>query len=284
MPDEQPALAVAQETWSVSLHKTFRVLPSQSGSSNTDLVSFLGHEDGTPQGAVLSSLPYDAKRSKSGPTAAGPNPRRYRDLKQILEASGLVWDNNGCVYKTYLGWAVQKFLPHANSNNVGLLARHAALALNHCQLRNPTGAADRYSSRVEIFPCRFIWQAMLRLDNRLNSDELNRTVFRSVTHADLAEVVGRIRRYRSGGHVEALGAEVERGDKKDDRIIPVVCHASFGWTLIKQKVEGYYQIRPTFVDYLRSVCAAPVTHHADATVETYVKRLSVAACLPPGAA
>ena len=134
---------------------------------------------------------------------------------------------------------------------------------------------------MKVFPFRFIWTAMLRLGGRINSDELNRAIF-STRDADmLSDAIERIKSYRISGNVDDLGAETVTGRAKNDRLIPIVCLASFGWTLINQKdTSGYYVIRSRCDRILEAACSVPVIHRNYSSVEEYVSRMARAACLP----
>lgn len=267
-------------TWSGALHKSFRVLPTEQ-FGNEDLLAFLQSEDGTHKDDVLAKMPYDAARS-SGSTTGGPNPKRYRDMKQVIETIGLMWqDNDGCIHFSKFGLALKRFMTVANEKNVKLIARHAALALAVCQLRNPTGAGERYDPSMEVFPFRFIWRAMLRLDYRLSSEELNRAIYQVRNAEMLEEAIERIARCRNGGAVADLGTEVLPGTKKNDRIISMVALASFGWTLIDQKdAEGFYTVKPECIRLLEAAVSLPARHRAFTSVEDYVTAISNSACLP----
>lgn len=276
-------------TWSGSLHKSFRVLPI-GAFGNEDLMAFLDGEEGELWESVHARLPYDPERARQAAedddeeedANAGPDPKRYRDLRQVVENCGLLWeDESRRIHFTRFGRTLKRFMPYATERNIGLVAQHAALALNVCQLRNPTGAGQRFRSDVRVFPFRFIWEAMLKLDNRINSDELNRAVFATRNEEMLAEAIERIRSYRRSRNLSDLGEETVTGSKKNDRLIPIICLAAFGWTLINQKAgTGFYTVKPECVGYLRAALHVPVEHRHYDSVEEYVTRISRAACLP----
>ena len=285
-------------SWSGSLHKSFRVLPTGS-FTNDDLLAFLNSEEGDPWQSVHEKLPYARERAASGagaaadggdddeedeeaPTPLLPDTKRYRDLRQVLENCGLMWeDGDGRIHFTELGRSLKRFMPIASERNITLFSQHAALALNVCQLRNPTGAGRRYHADMTVFPFRFIWRAMLRLGGRINSDELNRAIFATRNPDMLTEAIERIRSYRVSHNLDDLGAETVSGRSKNDRLIPIVCLASFGWTLINQKdSQGYYTIRPHCTRILEAAASVPVVHREYPSVEAYVTRISRAACLP----
>jgi len=225
-------------------------------------------------------MPFDASRS-SRAGAIRPDPKRYRDAKQVFEACGLLWEAEETVQLTALGDAVRRFLPNANESNVGLIARHAALGLSLAQLRNPTGAGKRYHASMTVFPFRFIWQAMLSLDGKIDSDELNRAIFR-VHNADaLPTAIDSIRRYRRTGTLADLGGETISGASKNDRLIPVISLASFGWTLMNQKDHaGYYTLKAGCSRLLEVAVSLPARHRDFGSVQDYVEAIASASCLP----
>ena len=281
--------------WSGSLHKSFRLLPTAQ-FGNDDLLAFLNSEDGVHWRDIYDRLPYDASRSggagrgnheeDEGQEEDGgegvPDPKRYRDPKQVFEACGLLWqDDGGRVWFTEFGRTVKRFIVHANEKNVSLLAQHAAFGLSACQLRNPTGAGKKYHEEMCVFPFRFIWEAMLKLDYRINSEELNRAVFLTRNRDMLDEAIEMIRHYRRTGKIEDLGEEAITGRSKNDRIIPLVALASFGWTLLAQKDEaGFYTVKPECIRLLEAAVSLPAKHRDFPTVKSYVEAISSTACIP----
>lgn len=278
--------------WSGSLHKSFRLL-STAQFDNHDLLAFLGAKDGSHWTDIHGRLPYDSSRSaqyeqegeakgETGSVSTAPDPKRYRDLKQVLETSGILWqDNDGRVWFTDFGDTVKRFIPHANEKNVSLLAQHAAFALSVCQLRNPTGSGQKYHEDMSVFPFRFIWEAMLALDYKISSEELNRGVFNTRNHEMLVEVVTAIRRSRRTGNAEDIGDEAITGRSKNDRIIPIISLAAFGWTLLLQKDNhGFYTVRPECIRLLEAAVSLPSRHRDFDSVQAYVETISNAACLP----
>lgn len=264
-------------TWSGALHLTYRLVPP-----TPHLKTFLAAENGAPWEAIHAALPFESKRSDVGGTK--PDPRRYRDPKQLYETAGLLFQEDGRVWFTELGMALKRFLPHLTTANVVLIGRHAALTLASCQLRNPTDAGAKYDERMKVFPFRFIWMALLDLDLRINSDELNRAVFRVTDEDSLHEAITKIREFRRTGDLNVLGEETLTGKGKDDRVIPLVSLASFGWSLITDKrespIEGHYSVRENCVRLLEAAILTPVHHREFASVREYAEQLSEAACLP----
>lgn len=264
--------------WGGSLHTTFRLLPKPLGHLQPFLES-----DGLTQEDVLQKLPYDRSRSR-GTAGAVPDAKRYRDYRQIYETAGLVYEDGGALHVTELGRATLRWLPLLSEKNVTLLGRHAAYALAACQLRNPIGVQP-YDAAVRVFPFSYIWRAMFALDGRISSDELNRAMFRVTNEDQLYQAIEAIRESRLKNDLDLMGEETITGEKKNDRVIPWISIASFGWTLIAEKrtgeVEGYYTIRPHTRGILREAAAIRHRHRdfGDKKRE-YVEFIAGAACLP----
>lgn len=263
-------------TWSGSLHLSYRLFPE----TTPHLVAFLEAADGESWESVFRRMPFDRPRSGGG----AADPRRYRDAKQLYETAGLVYQREGRVWLTDLGKAVKRFRPYLSESNRIILARHAALGLSACQLRNPTDAGQKYDPSVEVFPNRFIWAAVLELGLCISSDELNRAIFKIKNEEQLREAIDRIRKFRQTGELDALGPETITEKAKNDRIIPVVSVASFGWTLLMDKGEspiaGHYCVRPGYERLLEAAVAVSYPHKDFPDVETYMRQISEAACLP----
>ena len=263
--------------WSGGLHLSYRLIPIAD-----HLKTFLSAEHGAPWQEIHAALPYDPERASAGKTA--PDPRRYRDAKQLYETAGFLYEDEGRVWFTELGAALKRFLPRISKANTILVARHAALALAACQLRNPTDAGSKYDPSVRVFPFRAIWAAMLDLGLVLSSDELNRAIFKVTDDDSLARAIRAIDEARRSGRIDDLGQETIQGKGKNDRIIPFMSLASFGWTLIMDKrespAEGYYHVRPEFAPILEVALATPARHREFPSVRAYAEYLGEAACLP----
>jgi hypothetical protein len=214
---------------------------------------------------------------------AGPNPdpKRYRDGRQVYQTAGLLYEaDDGRIRITELGRAVLRWTTIITPNNCTILARHAAYGLSACQLRNPSDSGAKYDASMVVFPCQFIWRAMLMLDGRVSSDELNRGILNVQNAEHLVEVVGRIADARSTGNPTAIGDEVVSGSKKNDRIIPWMALASFGWTLFPDKQGGYYQLSPRTLDIVKEASRIQRKHREFSSMREYVEYISRCAALP----
>lgn len=265
-------------TWGGSLHSTFRILPE----SSPHLRVFLG-SDGCTRTEVLGALPYDAARAEH--PGQGPDDKRYRDSRQVYQTAGLLYESDDQrVRLTVLGEATRRWLPIMTEHNARVLGRHAAFALSACQLRNPTRAGQKYGVDMIVFPFAFIWRAMLALDGRISSDELNRALFAVRNEEHLQVAIEAIRRYRENGDLNLLGPETESGANKNDRIIPWMSIASFGWTIIRDKSaagsQSYYTIPDATFSTLREAARVRHRHREFASVPEYVEYLATAAALP----
>jgi hypothetical protein len=265
--------------WSGSLHLTLRLLPIFSAR----LKIFLESDGATPD-EVLARLPYEGQRAQSGGTGA-PDARRYRDCRQVFQTAGLMFeDHSGRVRVTDLGLATSRWAGRLSQKNAPVLGRHAAYALAACQLRNPTRPGQSYAPDVAVFPFAFIWRAMLELDGQIDSDELNRVIFKVIDRQTLDAAIELIRDNRSSSNgTEALGPETITDRSKNDRIISWIALASFGWLLIEDKRETggrWYRIRPATRDVLREAAQFRHKHRDFNDVESYIRHISDAACLP----
>lgn len=268
-------------TWKGSLHQTFRLLPPEQRSGH--LQPFLEADGMTPED-LLARLPYDRARARD-PVREIPDAKRYRDPKQVYQTVGLLYEkDDGRIRVTELGIATLRWLDMLNSKNRVILARHATYALSACQLRNPTGSGRRYDESMEVFPFAFIWRAMLALDGRISSDELNRSIFKVRNEGDLANAVDCIGRARKAGDITALGDEVVTGRAKNDRIIPWMALASFGWVLYPDKRgaedSDFYELAPETLDILRQASRMKRKHREFSSTAEYVEYVSFCAALP----
>ena len=174
----------SRKVWGGSLHTSFRLLPEPSGH----LKPFLTSDQLTPDD-VLGKLPYDTNRSKAA--GSKPDPKRYRDARHLYEITGLLYESANVIHLTDLGFATLRWIDILTPKNVGILGRHAAYALSACQLRSGTGAQP-YDASVHVFPFAFIWRAMLALDGKISSHELNRALFKVTEEAELSIAIDRI--------------------------------------------------------------------------------------------
>lgn len=270
-------MVATRRIWRGSLHQTFRLLPQSTPSLKMFLDS-----DGRSPTEVLGLLPYESARSQSG--ADSPDPKRYRDPKAVYQTVGLLFeDGNGAVRVTDLGHATRRWMPDLALANIRVLGRHAAYALAACQLRNPTGSGHGYESDVVTFPFAYIWRAMLALDDRISSEELNRAIFYAIDRASLSDAIDRIAAHRRAPSADALQSEVIAGDRKNDRIVPWISLASFGYTLIADKRETgteYYQIRPEARQILHEASQIEHQHKEFDSTTSYVQHISRSGCLP----
>lgn len=270
-------------TWTGSLHQTFRLLPTTGMSPN--LRPFLASDGQTPE-SVLARLPYDIARARArGASGTAPDPKRYRDGKQVFQTAGLLYEgDDGLVRVTELGSATLRWLDIITDENSILLARHAAYTLSACQLRNPTGSGRKYAPTMNVFPFRYIWKAMLVLDYKISSDELNRAIFKVQDEVGLARAVSEIETARRENDVTLLGSEVITGTGKNDRIIPWMSLASFGWTLFPDKrageASGYYELPRNTLQIVREASKMNWKHKDFENTKSYMDYLSRCAALP----
>lgn len=269
--------------WSCAFRSTFRLFRSES--SEDDLVDvFLGH-DGRTEMEVLGALPYH--KARTSVQRRRPSRKRYRDGRQLLRTIGLLYDElvdgNRRLRVTPLGHAVRRWRPVVNQKNVRTLGWHAARALAACQLRNPTAEGRRYPTHVEVFPFAFIWRAMVELDGRITSEELNRSIFHTEDVGDLDSAIEKIREYRQTRDVDDLGPEVVSGPVKNDRVLVWMSWASFGWSLIGDKRQSGglgYEISERMFPIIREATALSFAHKEFGSEREYVSYVADCGALP----
>jgi hypothetical protein len=250
-----------------------------------DVLDVFLESDGRTQEEVLAALPYD--RARTPTPGALPDPKRYRDGRQLFRTVGLLYDEEDGesrrLHITALGHAVARWRSHINANNAAVLGLHAAQAIAACQLRNPHREGRGYGPEVKVFPFAFIWRAMLALDGTISSDELNRAIFRVHDEDQLVVAIDRIRRYRETGDIKVLGDVVVTEKAKNDRVLVWMAWASFGWTLIQDKrasQSGVYAIAPKARRVLNTAASIKYRHREFASEKDYVRYISDCAGLP----
>jgi hypothetical protein len=262
--------------WKTSLRQTFRLLPREKQSPSLRL--FLD-SDGLVEDDVLARLPYHAERAGQRGTG-NVDRKRYRDPRQVYRSVGLLYErSSGAIRVTPLGKATRWWMDKLTRENVPVLARYAANALGAWQLRNPLPESREYAADVKVFPYAFIWRVMLAADDCVNSTELKCEVLRLRNEDDLADCVTRIREYRRTGDESAMQAPI--AVDKDDRLIPWMSLASFGWALIREKdTSGYYRIDPPSRRTLERAAEVRRKHREFESEEDYLRHIEAAAALP----
>ena len=216
------------------------------------------------------------------------NPKQFRNMSQLLRNIGLAYtDNTGeepTIGVTRLG---QELLwwrrDNIDNDNVRILARYAVRAIAAAQLKNPTQEARAYPATIQVFPFQFIWRAMLALDERISSAELDRAMFVVEDEAGLEEAIRKIRRFRQTMVEDEMGPSNANGD--NEGIAAWMCWASFGWSVIpkrRQSDNGYFTIPKGWpLRLLREAASIRNRHRTFGTTREYVEYLSASAGLPP---
>ena len=251
---------------------------------------------GHTEDQVLAALPRDegrARRAGGREELGPPDPKRYRDVRQLVRTAGLAYDEElagvTTVKVTRLGQELMNWAADGlNASNVRVIARHAARALSAAQLRNPTPDGRKYTPEMVVFPFAFIWRAMLALDGRITREELNRGIYRARNEEDLVAAIERIRASRAGGAIEDIGEPAfERGADgalTNRRVRGWMSWASFGWTLIadeRNANQGFCIAAPWAEEILRDAAAVRRRHRDFPTEGEYVEHLSRCAGVPP---
>jgi hypothetical protein len=264
-----------ERIWSTSLRQTFRLLPAASDSLRVFLQSSGQHRDD-----VLRALPYELARARGGGTG-GPDPKRYRDNRQVFRSVGLVYEEDEHLYVTPLGEATLWWLDNLSERNVPVLARYASYALSAWQLRNPSREGQQYAPEVKVFPYTTIWRVMLLAGGRINSDELARVVLKITQESEVEPAAALILDARRQGNSALMG---ERVTDDNDRIIPWMSLASFGWTLFRDKSDGdhpgFYEIPDSTLRIVERAAEIQRPHLEFGGEISYLKHIARAASVP----
>jgi hypothetical protein len=125
---------------------------------------------------------------------------------------------------------------------------------------------------------------MLALDNRVSSEELNRSIFKVTNETELNKAIEAIRAARAASQISSLGPETITDNAKNDRIIPWLSLASFGWTLFPDKRRGeagpYYELDATTLPIIKDAARVQHRHRDFASTKQYVEHISACAALP----
>lgn len=261
-----------EKTWSCSLRHSFQLYPKPDRVTEVFLDS-----DGRTESDIAKALPFSSARSQSDVSKndGRPDGRRLREPLAIYEQIGLLERTNKQVTLTSLGKALSDWRDRLDNQDAWVVASHVASALAACQLRNPTQLGIKYDVSLKVFPMAFIWRAMLELDNKISSDELNREVFRLTAASEIPDMIARIRAHRNNPTSQLRG-ETVTGKSKNDRIIPWMAMASCGWLLIAPKKEtrtGYYKVRHLALEILRLAVRREHVHMDFHDIPSYLERI-----------
>ena len=263
--------------WKTSLRQTFRLLPGPSSN-----LQVLLEADGLAEAAVLQQMQYHAERAGTRGTGTGvPDAKRYRDNRQVFRSVGLLYERKGVLHVTPLGVATHWWLDKLTEKNIPVLARFAVYSLAAWQLRSPLPEARDYPADMKVFPYAFIWRVMLGAGGKINSMELKCEVMRLANETEIAPAIARILEYRRTGNAAVMQAAV--AIDTDDRLIPWMSLASFGWALIadkKDSQDNYYCIRPDARRILERAADMRHPHREFPDEVSYLEQIERAAAIP----
>ena len=208
-----------------------------------------------------------------------PRTRSYRDGKQVW-TTGLLYEDGGRIHLTELGAATLRWLVIINATESCWFATRPML-WPHASC---TRLALKYGNEVESSVRVHLRRAILSLDGRSGSDELNREIFKVTNEDELATTIDAIRGARAANDITMLGDETVSGKAKNDRIIPWMSLASFGWTLFPDKRGGeggdYYELDAHTLAVVREAAKVRHKHRVFSSVADYVEHVARCAALP----
>ena len=195
---------------------------------------------------------------------------RLRTFRKMYEMLGLIYREKDTMRLSRLGTLMSQLERRLNEQKDSALEDITSVAvdiLSRYQLKNPIDD-NGLSDDCDVQPCICIWKALLELDNKINYEEMNRTLLHVMRMADLDEAIGKIRNARrlygtyAGVDAETLdkvlGKQVH-SDQPSARIAPWFSFAGWGGLIIEQNqdADGYRHLCASAVPFIKKVMDNP---------------------------
>ena len=214
---------------------------------------------------------YDGQREAGNIAGADTRLRTYRKL---YEKQGLIYQDNGQIRLSRLGRqmaSLETDLNREKENVLNCLRETSIDILSKYQLRNPIDGPELPES-CDVLPCVCIWKAMRQLDNKINYEEMNRTVLHIMKMEDLDAAIARISAARAAhGNYADCDAETldnilgERAitDQPTARIAPWFSFAGWGGLIIEQQADsdGYRNLTTGAIALVDAVLSSPPAYY-----------------------
>lgn len=207
---------------------------------------------------------------------------RLRTYRKMYERLGLVYRENELLRLSRLGKELVALEDELKVQKERVLLKPMATAisiLSRYQLRNPIDGPE-LPVTCDILPCICIWKAMLRLENKLHFEEVNRVILRVPEMSALDAAIERIRQYReqhsSYDNADVLNqilGEPVHTDQVSARIAPWFSFAGWGGLVIEQQNadDGYRHLVPTAVDLVQQAVACPPSYYDAADGDDWLR-------------
>lgn len=207
---------------------------------------------------------------------------RLRTYRKMYERLGLVYRENELLRLSRLGKELVALEDELKVQKERVLLKPMATAisiLSRYQLRNPIDGPE-LPATCDILPCICIWKAMLRLENKLHFEEVNRVILRVPEMSALDAAIERIRQYReqhsSYDNADVLNqilGEPVHTDQVSARIAPWFSFAGWGGLVIEQQNadDGYRHLVPTAVDLVQQAVACPPSYYDAADGDDWLR-------------
>ena len=227
------------------------------------------HLDGFAQLDGVDLTDYEKQKTDSRLSVSDQRLRTYRKMYEQL---GLLYPKNNKIALSRLGFQFKNLKSTIIEKRDELfdnLARSAIDILSRYQLKNPVDDPhNALPDDFDVFPFVAIWMAMIGLDGKLHSQEMNRVLLRVKKMAYIPEAIQKIAAARSdlGNYSSAsvtdlehhLGAEVVT-NQPTARMAAWFSNAGWGGLTIERNVDsdGFRALTPQGRKYLPTVLASP---------------------------
>lgn len=216
---------------------------------------------------------YEEQRNMGGITGADS---RLRTFRKMYEKLGLIYRKDDLVHLSQLGYQMADLETNLNKEKERILnqLRETAIdILSRYQLRNPVDEPGLPNS-CDVLPCICIWKAMRALNNKINYEEMNRVILRTMRMSDLDGAIEKIRVAR-GNYVKSTPAsndvtllneylgEPVHTDQASARIAPWFSFAGWGGLIIEKQTDedGYRRLNEGAVHIIDRILENPPMYY-----------------------
>ncbi len=213
---------------------------------------------------------YDAMNAVSGEEMTGSRLRTYR---KMYEKFGLIFHESDKLKLSRLGHQMAALDDDLQAKKETVLNRLRITAvdiLSRYQLRNPVDN-DPLPATCDVLPAIVFWKTMVKLDNKLHPEEVNRVLMRVMSMSELDNAIETIREARSK-HASDYDQEDEldrilglpvHTDQIQARIAPWFSFLGWGGLIIEQAVDtnGFRNLTAAAIPMIKDIIDTPPTYY-----------------------
>jgi len=209
---------------------------------------------------------------------------RLRTYRKLYERLGLIYRKSNRIRLAALGLSVRELTTLSSTEITSALSntkKQAIVTLAKYQLRNPAESDHRrLGESCDVLPFLCIWKAMLSLDNKLHTEELNRVMLRVMTMSQVDSAISKIRSVRQilasykeldeAILEEYLGASVCT-DQPYARMASIFSLAGWGGLVIRQQAgsDGFRYLVDDSIEIISSIVKNPPPYYAAKDIDDW---------------